>query len=147
MDFRTALRQSVLAKWQRDWDCILDNKLREVKPVVHAWRSSSCPVRRDEVVVTRLRICHTRLTHGHVLSGSPPPVCATCNVHLSVRHILADCPRYTVQRDRLHLPHTIRDILADDPDVLSRILAFLRTSDPVLCFLSFSLFLALELII
>jgi hypothetical protein len=125
MDFSTALRQSVLAKWQRDWDCTLDNKLREVKLVVHAWRSSSRPVRRDEVVVARLRIGHTRLIHGHLLSGNPPPVCATCDVHLSVRHTLADCPRYTVQRDRLHLPNTIRDILADDPDVLSRLLVFL----------------------
>jgi hypothetical protein len=122
MDFRTALRQSVLAKWKRDWDCTLDNKLREVKSVVHGWRSSSRPVRRDEVVVGWLRI-------GHLLSGNPPPVCATCDVHLSVRHILADCPRYTVQRDRLHLPHTIRDILADDPDVLSRLLVFLRSID------------------
>jgi hypothetical protein len=99
MDFRTALRQSVLAKWQRDWDCTQDNKLREVKPVVRAWRSSSRPVRRDEVVVTRLRVGHTRLTHSHLLSGNSPHV--TC----SVRHFLADCPRYTVQRDRFHL-HT-----------------------------------------
>jgi hypothetical protein len=128
MDFRTSLRQSVLAKWYMDWDCTQENKLRG-KPVVHAWRSASRPVRRDEVVVTRLRIGHTRLTHGHLLSGNPPPVCATSNIHLSVRHIVADCPRYTVQRDRLHLPHTIRNILADDPDVLSRLLAFLRTID------------------
>jgi hypothetical protein len=100
--------------------------------VVHAWGSSSRPVRRDEVVVARLRIGHTRLTHGHLLSGSPPPVCATCDVHLSVRHILVDCPRYAVQRDRLHLPHTMRDILADDPDVLSRILIFY---DPLISFI------------
>jgi hypothetical protein len=129
MDFRTALRQSVLAKWQRDWDCTLDNKLREVKPVVHTWRPSSRPVRRDDVLVARLRIGYTRLTHGHLLSGNPPPVCATCDVHLRFRHILADCPRYTVQRDRLHLPHTICDILADDPDVLSKLLVVLRTID------------------
>jgi hypothetical protein len=128
MDFRTALRQSVLAKWQRGWDCTQDNKLRQVKTVVHAWRSSR-PVRRDEVVVTRLRVGRTRLTRGHLLSGNPPPVCAPWNVHLSIRHILADCPRYAVQRDRLHLPHTIRDILADDPEVLSRLLAFLRTTE------------------
>jgi ribonuclease HI len=129
MDFGTALRRSVLAKWQRDWDCTLDNKLREVKPVVHAWGSSSRPIRRDEVVVARFRIGHTRLTHGHLLSGSPPPVCTTCDVHLSVRHILVDCPRYAVQRDRLHLPHSMRDFLADDSDVLSRILNFLRSTD------------------
>jgi hypothetical protein len=91
--------------------------------------TSSRPVRRDEVVVARLRIGHTRLTHGHLLSGNPPPVCATCDVHLSVPHILVDCPRCAVQRDRLHLPHTMRDFLADDPDVLSRILIFLRSTD------------------
>ena len=35
----TEFRQSTLAKRQSEWDDTRSNKLREVKPVVHLWRS------------------------------------------------------------------------------------------------------------
>jgi hypothetical protein len=56
------------------------NKLWEVNPVVHSWRSTSCPIHWDEVVVTRLwTSCHTRLTPRH-----PPSMCAPqCPMHFS----------------------------------------------------------------
>nr|CAD7449376.1 unnamed protein product [Timema bartmani] len=40
--------------------------------------------RRVEVIVTRLRVGHTSLTHGFLLRGDPPPVCEFCDAPLSV---------------------------------------------------------------
>jgi hypothetical protein len=74
------------------------NKLRAVKPSVRAWQSSCCHTRRDEVILTRLRTGHTRLTHGFLLRGDAP-VCAHCDSPLSVVHILIDCPVFQEARD------------------------------------------------
>ena len=45
--------------------------------------------RRIEIVLTRLRIGHCRLTHGFILDGGSAPVCAHCDSFLTVEHILA----------------------------------------------------------
>lgn len=52
LDFRTAPCQSVLTKWQRDWDRMQNSKLQVMKPAVHSWRSYRHPIHYDEVVVT-----------------------------------------------------------------------------------------------
>ena len=46
----------------------------------------------------RIRIGHTRLTHGHLMEGSPAPYCGSCIVPLTVEHVMAECPDYRPQR-------------------------------------------------
>jgi hypothetical protein len=52
------------------------------------------------------------------------PKFALCNLQLRVRHIFLDCPKYTVRRQSVSC--TISDMLGNDPDILTRILAILR---------------------
>ena len=52
--------------------------------------------RREEVVINRTRIGHTRATHGYIFEteviNSAMPVCHYCNNHLlSIRHVLLEC--------------------------------------------------------
>jgi hypothetical protein len=86
------------ATWQAEWDSALGSKLLMVKPSVQEWQSSFRAVRKDEVALKRLRICHTHPTHGHFLRGQPEPVCTHCGVPLTAARILMDCPRYTEAR-------------------------------------------------
>nr|CAD7196215.1 unnamed protein product [Timema douglasi] len=67
------------------------NKLRSIRDGVSRWPSSIRKSRREEVIVTRLRVGHTSLTHGFLLKGDPPPVCEFCDAPLSVYHILVEC--------------------------------------------------------
>lgn len=41
--------------------------------------------------LTRMRLGHTRLTKGHLMEGSQPPRCQTCEVPQTVKHILREC--------------------------------------------------------
>jgi hypothetical protein len=68
---------AVLSSWN-----IVGKKLRVVKPSLKAWPFSNSSIRTDEAAVTRLRIGHTRFTHGHVLRGVTLPVCNQCGVLL-----------------------------------------------------------------
>ena len=55
--------------------------------------------RRDEIIIHRLRIGHSFLTHGHILRGEPCPRCSACDVDLTVEHILLNCVSFSIARD------------------------------------------------
>ena len=64
---------------------------------VHPWRYFSLP-RKFEVILSRLRIGHTRLTHGFLMEKGPQPFCNDCLVPLTVRHLIVECPSFIDER-------------------------------------------------
>ncbi|GFR30043.1 RNA-directed DNA polymerase from mobile element jockey [Trichonephila clavata] len=111
-DLKACFRQKLQSVWQSNWDQQTENKLHSVMPVLAPTVPSSSN-RREQVIWTRLRRGHTRLTHRHLLFGEPPPYCEICNVLLSVKHILCDCPHSNHLRYRLFnsVDFTISSIL------------------------------------
>ena len=65
--------------------------MREITNHIHPWTYYPMP-RKRETALCRLRIGHTRLTHGYLMCQDPPPYCSDCIVPLTVRHILIECP-------------------------------------------------------
>ena len=59
--------------------------------------------KKNVVVLTHLRIGHTRLIQGYLMCNTHDsfPLCEQCNIQLglSVKHILYECPIYTVGYD------------------------------------------------
>jgi len=43
--------------------------------------------RYDSVLLNRLRIGHSRLTHSYLLSDDDPSTCQSCGIPLTVKHI------------------------------------------------------------
>ncbi|GFT73321.1 hypothetical protein TNCV_4009401 [Trichonephila clavipes] len=48
--------------------------------------------RREQVIWTRLRLGHTRLTHRHLLLGEPPPYCEKSTSSRPCQRCLFDPP-------------------------------------------------------
>ena len=71
-------------KWQFFWDQQIQSKLHAAHPELGLWPHSSQERRRDELILCRLRIGHTCLTHRHLLVGDKAPVCVSCHERLSV---------------------------------------------------------------
>ncbi|GFQ78429.1 putative RNA-directed DNA polymerase from transposon X-element [Trichonephila clavata] len=111
-DLKACFRQKLQSVRQSNWDQQTENKLHSVMPVLAPTVPSSSN-RREQVIWTRLLLGHTRLTHRHLLFGEPPPYCEICNVLLSVKHILCDCPHSNHLRHRLFnsVDFTISSIL------------------------------------
>ena len=85
--FKTSTLQK--NKWQREWDSLPNNKLKEIKPSISLWPSST--PRNNDVIITHLRIGHSRLTHWHLLLEDPPD-CPHCHFSiLTIHHLLTDC--------------------------------------------------------
>ena len=91
---------SDLWKWQQFLNCCTGNKLQAVRPTIGGHQPKSFLSRRDEVVVNRLRIGHTRCTHSYLLTGADQPECTTCQCPLTVKHILVDCFNFNDTRNK-----------------------------------------------
>ena len=88
---------------QERWDKEVENKLHAIMPQIDEKYYSECTNRKDEVIINRLRICHTRLTHSFRMENIPhPPLCDQCvgNHELTVKHILIECSFLKITRRR-----------------------------------------------
>ena len=73
------------------------NKLHEIKPVLGKntmYRS----LRGEEVVLARLRIGLTKLTHSYLLKREDQLFCISCNEPFTVKHFLIDCIEFSHMR-------------------------------------------------
>ena len=57
----------------------------------------TCP-RNISTTIVRLRLGHCKYTHNHILNKSSPPLCTTCNMTITVTHILDECPDFNSSR-------------------------------------------------
>ena len=90
-DFLPGLRTSIKDVWQQRWDNIGVNKMKEITDLVNPWQYIDLP-RKQEIMLCRLRIGHTRITHSYLMAGEYQPHCCDCLVPLTVRHFLIECP-------------------------------------------------------
>ena len=100
MDFKPFLNRYILSKRQKSWDGATD-KPHEIKPVLGK-NTNNRSLRRD-VVLTRLRIGHTRITHFYLLKREDQPLCISYNTPFTVKHFLIDCFEFAhVWREFFH---------------------------------------------
>ncbi len=122
-DVKASLKRLIFRAWQTEWHNTTF-KLSVIKDTVNPWRSSSRPSRREEVILTRLRIGHCHFSHGFILRNETPPICDSCKTVLSVEHVLLHCLRFDGSRRRHALGKSLREVLGDDDSALSKLFLF-----------------------
>jgi hypothetical protein len=75
---------------QDGWDLQIHNKLHEIHSLVGKTPCSYGKNRKEEVVLTRCGIGHSRLTHSYLLNNEERPKCIPCNSNYSLKHVLID---------------------------------------------------------
>ena len=74
-EFLPRIRECAAERFGNIWQEYRDTFLKELKPVAGLWSSSVRSTRREEIVLARLRLGHTVLTHSHIIDHLPPPLC------------------------------------------------------------------------
>ena len=77
-------------EWKRKWR-LTDPTRTEFKTNIGPTAYSQEP-RKNQVVLTRIRLGTTKLTHAHHFTRTEPRKCEHCHVRLTLRHVLIDCP-------------------------------------------------------
>nr|XP_042910586.1 uncharacterized protein LOC122271920 isoform X1 [Parasteatoda tepidariorum]XP_042910587.1 uncharacterized protein LOC122271920 isoform X2 [Parasteatoda tepidariorum] len=98
-DIRNAINFTLQFEWQKSWNEETNNKLHSLIPNIEPVMKQSLP-RKYEVILNRLRIGHTRITHRHLLLSEPAPDCSSCNEPLTVKHALIQCNKFKFLRQR-----------------------------------------------
>lgn len=131
-DYNQTAKTYVESEWQKLWDKEnLSNKLKTIKPKLGQWESSLRKSRKEEVLLTRLRIGHTFGTHSFLLLRTASPQCSKCGGALTVRHVLIDCVFLHQQRQTMFGgASTLSDLIGEFPEVaLPTIVRFLLEAD------------------
>ena len=72
------LHSSFRTTLQLVWDLNPHYHLHQIKPRMGHWPSSNRNTKLQEIILARLRVGHTSLTHYHIIEHSPPPICHRC---------------------------------------------------------------------
>ena len=64
----------------------------------------------EEVIIARLRIGHSHLTHSWLLTRDDPLECVACSDEFSIKHILIDCIDFQTIRSRHFSSNSIKDL-------------------------------------
>ena len=126
-DYYPCFNFFIQSKWLEEWRTIRGNKLRNLKEDVKPWSTACRKSRKEEIVLARLRMGHTRCTHEYLLKGEHQPYCEDCLVPLTVIHILAECPNFNEDRLRYFgLNPSIELILKNDEPTVQSVFNFLH---------------------
>jgi hypothetical protein len=68
--------------------CLLSTSIHR-----YSWQDSFSygQSRKEQVVLTRCRIGHSRLTRSYLLNNEERPECIPCNSNFSLKYVLIDC--------------------------------------------------------
>ena len=81
-------------------------------------------IRKEEVVLARLRLGHTRVTHSYLLQGEEQPRCVGCDAPFTVRHILLECGDFAQVRNYCFHVLNMKQLFQNIP--FDSIMTFLR---------------------
>ena len=81
-------------------------------------------IRKEEVVLARLRLGHTRVTHSYLLLGKEHPQCVGCDAPFTVRHFLLECGNFAQVRNNYFHVENMKQLFQDIH--IDSIMTFLR---------------------
>ena len=123
-DLKSKINIYIRRKWQTSWDLNPVNKLYQHQSVIKPHNTIPLTKRRDDIVLTRVRIGHSHLTHSYLLAAEELPRCVSCDCVLSVKHILIECVEFSHIRTNFYDVPDLKTLFCDVSR--SRIVDFLK---------------------
>ena len=119
------LRGGIQKLVQTKWDVAVHGRdLYLVKPTLGPPKKFQHLTRAEEVVITRLRIGHTKATKSHILSRGPPTACHHCGQTLTIEHMLLECAVLQECHDEYYTVDSLNALFETSPETC--IVEFLR---------------------
>ena len=101
---------------QTKWDVAVHGRdLYLVKPTLGPPKKFQHLTRAEEVVITQLRIGHTKVTKSHILSRGTPTGCHHCGEILTINHMLLECALLQECRDEYYTVDSLNALFETIP--------------------------------
>ena len=103
-NFKPYINKYILDQWQTSWNNSIGNKLLEITPTIGERQSVVRNIRKEEIVLARHPLGHTRATHSYLQLGEEQPQCVGCDAPFTVRHCPLECGDFAqVRNNCLHV--------------------------------------------
>lgn len=113
-------------KWNTHWiNSPKGTDLKQIRKNTYERNPTKKLTRKDQIVITRLRIGHTKITHEHLISKKEKHKCENCDMEMSREHIILQCPYLSDLRKEHKLANDICAILSK-PEQMTRLISFLN---------------------
>ena len=126
-DLKPQINKFFLTKWQQRWNNNINNKLFQIKLTLGEWRPAFRKLRKEQVIISRLWIGHTSLTHSFILKQRQSPQCLTCQTPYTIKHVLVECGALAITRERHFKTDDMRYML--EKVHMDDVLSFLRDTE------------------
>ena len=124
-DLTIVVNSYIQQEAQIKWDVSKHGRdLYLLKPTLGPPKKFKHLTRAEKVVITRLRIGHTKATKSHILSRGPPTACQLCGQTLTIEHILLECTVLQQIRDEYYTADSLGTLFETIPETC--IVEFLR---------------------
>ena len=124
-DLKPVVNSYIQQGVQIKWDVSIHGRdLYLLKPTLGPPKKFKHRTRAKEVVITRLRIGHTKATKSHILSRGPPTACQHGGQTLTIEHMLLECTVLQQIRDEYYTADSLRTLFDTIPETC--IVEFLR---------------------
>jgi hypothetical protein len=111
--------------WREFWELSSeDNKLYEVKKTTEKWTDINKLNRKDATLITRLRIGHTRFTHGHLFDSDEKAPQCDCGEVTTVKHIFL-CKKTEKLREAFGI-NEFYDIGIDNYEKMKKVIEYIK---------------------
>ena len=115
-DYKSSIVSFVNSKWQTYWNDQTSNKLHEIQSEVTQTDHLTFLSRREQCVLSRLRIGHSHYTHAYILKKEDQPFCIGCQCPITVKHILIECHDFFQIRSKYFRAKSLQDLFKNvDP--------------------------------
>lgn len=128
-DMKFLINKNIWNEYNNQWisiDASL-NKLKFIKTSVSPWKNLDSLSRKQTIILTRLRIGHSRLTHKHLFDKVPPDFC-DCGENISIKHIFTNCPLYRELREKNEIKD-INILAKNDINSMNHVLKFIQEAN------------------
>ena len=115
-EFSSLIKLKQQQRWQNQWTNT-ESKLKRFKPTIGPIKIFPTENRKEEVIIRRARLGHSKLTHEFIVKGEDRPICTSCNMNLTImKHFLTECrgknlPLIGSNQDKLEDEESVKKVI------------------------------------
>ena len=124
-DLREHWSKLTLKNWHISWENLVDHKYtRHIKDNNGALSLT----RKEQVLISRLKLGHTNISHLYLMINENPPICDVCNKRITVEHLITECIKYDNQRRKNNITEIEMINLGESVNI-KKVLQFLKDTE------------------
>lgn len=97
-DLQKYFINATIKLWGEEWKNARSTKLHEIRNSVYNANPTLRLNRKEQILVTRIKIGHTNWTYSYLITNTEPNTYNPCILSISIKYILTAYPKYKDKR-------------------------------------------------